>query len=152
MKYRLSWKRQKTSLTALKKGGTLKPGLADAFSQARKDAALWAKTPEEADDALRKVCGEVWKKASKAECKAIYTCGSGGFNRPLRGYDGSWSSFKGIGKVSLDAEGRASAIKEMTSLINKSSYDIDVWLQRGIETSQGAASFLYPARDDLQGN
>jgi hypothetical protein len=30
----------------------------------------------------------------------------------------------------------------MTNLINKSSYDIDIWLQRGIETSQGAASFL----------
>jgi hypothetical protein len=60
----------------------------------------------------------------------------------LRGYDGSWSSFKGIGKVSLDAEGRAGAIKDMTSLINKSSYDIDIWLQRGIGTPQGAASFL----------
>jgi hypothetical protein len=30
----------------------------------------------------------------------------------------------------------------MTSLINKSSYDIDIWLQRGVETSQGAAKFL----------
>ncbi|MDR2741223.1 MAG: hypothetical protein LBB98_03610, partial [Treponema sp.] len=66
----------------------------------------------------------------------------GGFNRPLRGYDGSWSNFKGIGKVDLDAEGRASAIKKMTSLIDKSSYDVDIWLQRGVETSQGAAKFL----------
>jgi hypothetical protein len=132
------------SLTALKKGGIVKSGLDDAFSQARKDAALWAKSSEEADDALRDVCGQVWQKATKVERKAIYdyTCGSGGFNRPLRGYDGSWSNFKGIGKVDLDAEGRAGAIKEMTNLINKSSYDIDVWLQRGVETSQGAASFL----------
>jgi hypothetical protein len=47
---------------------------------------------------------------------------------------------QGIGKVDLDAEGRASVTKEMTRLINKSSYDIDVWLQRGVETSQGTAS------------
>ena len=130
----------------------VKAGLDDAFTQARKDAALWAKSPKKADDALREVCGQVWRNASKTERQAIYdyTCGSGGFNRPLRGYDGSWSNFKGIGKVDLDAEGRASAIKGMTNLINKSSYDIDVWLQRGIETSRGAASFLGIAEKDLR--
>jgi hypothetical protein len=86
----------------------------------------------------------VWQNATQAERKAIYdyTTGSGGFNRPLRGYNGSWSSFKGIGKVDLDNEGRAGAINHMTDIINKSSYDSDVWLQRGVETSQGAASFL----------
>jgi hypothetical protein len=133
-----------SSLTALKKSGTVKSGLDEAFSQARKDAALWAKSPGEADNALREVCGKVWQSATKAERRAIYdyTSGSGGFNRPLRGYDRSWSSFKGIGKVSLDNEGRAGAIKEMTRLIGKSSYDIDVWLQRGVETPSGAASFL----------
>jgi hypothetical protein len=132
------------SLTSLKKNGINKSGLDDAFTQARKDAALWAKSPKEADAALREVCGKVWQKATPAERRAIYdyTCGSGSFNRPLRGYDGSWSNFKGIGKIDLDAEGRASAIKKMTSLIDKSSYDIDIWLQRGVETSQGAAKFL----------
>jgi hypothetical protein len=30
----------------------------------------------------------------------------------------------------------------MTSLIDKSSYDVDIWLQRGVETSRGAANFL----------
>jgi hypothetical protein len=134
----------KNGLTSLKKSGMVKAGLDDAFAQARKDAALWAKSPKEADNALRKVCGKVWQNATKAERKAIYdyTCGSGGFNRPLRGYDGGWGNFKGIGKVDLDAEGRASAIKEMTRLIDKSSYDVDVWLQRGVETSRGAASLL----------
>jgi hypothetical protein len=145
-------KKAQDSLTALKKSGMVESGLDDAFSEARKNAALWAKSPKEADEALREVCGKVWQKATKAERKAIYdyTCGSGGFNRPLRGYDGSWSSFKGIGKVDLNAEGRASAIKEMTRLIDKSSYDIDIWLQRGVETSQGAANFLQIAEKDLR--
>jgi hypothetical protein len=139
-------------LTNLKKGGMVKTGLDDAFSQARKDAALWAKSPKEADNALRDVCGRVWQNATKAERKAIYdyTTGSGGFNRPLRGFDGSWSSFKGIGKVDLDNEGRAEAIKRMTDIINKSSYDIDVWLQRGVETSSGAANFLQISENDLR--
>jgi hypothetical protein len=30
----------------------------------------------------------------------------------------------------------------MTRLIDKSSYDVDIWLQRCVETSQGAVSFL----------
>ncbi|MDR1174109.1 MAG: ADP-ribosyltransferase, partial [Treponema sp.] len=145
-------KQIQNSLTALKKGGIVKPGLDDAFSEARKNAALWAKSPKEADEALREVCGRVWQKATKVERKAIYdyTCGSGGFNRPLRGYDKDWHSFKGIGKVDLNNEGRAKAIKEMTDLINNSSYDIDIWLQRGVETSQGAASFLGISEKDLR--
>jgi hypothetical protein len=60
----------------------------------------------------------------------------------LRGYAGDWYNFKGVGKVDLDYEGRAGAIGRMTGLINKSSYNIDLWLQRGIETSRGAANFL----------
>jgi hypothetical protein len=134
----------KTRLTTLKKHGILSSSLDNAFTEARKNAALWAKTQKEADDALRGVCGKVWQNAGQAERKAAYdyTCGSGGFNRPLRGYDGSWSNFKGIGKVDLNAEGRGNAIKELTSIINKSQYDIDIWVQRGIETSRGAAGFL----------
>jgi uncharacterized protein with gpF-like domain len=140
------------SLTALKKGGIVKSGLDDVFSEARKNAALWAKSPEAADDVLREVCGKVWQNATKAERRAIYdyTCGSGSFNRPLRGYDGNWSNFKGIGKVDLNTENRASAIKEMTRLIDKSSYNVDIWLQRGVETSQGAASFLGIPEKDLR--
>jgi hypothetical protein len=44
----------------------------------------------------------------------------------------------------------------MTKLINKSSYDIDVWLQRGVKTSRGAAGFLdipesvLKSQDELQ--
>ena len=30
----------------------------------------------------------------------------------------------------------------MTNVINRSTYDKDIWLQRGVETAEGAASFL----------
>ena len=129
------------SLSKLKNGGKEDP---NPYSASRKDAALWAQTPQEADDVLREKCGEVWRKASKAEKDAIYayTQGSGGFNRPLRGHDGYWGNFKGVGKVDLNNEGRGDAIKHMTNLINRSSYDKDIWLQRGIETAEGTAAFL----------
>lgn len=134
-------KNVQASLSALKKGGK---GTSDPYSQKRKDAALWAQTPQEADEVLREKCGEVWRKASKAEKDALYayTEGSGGFNRPLRGYDGSWYDFKGAGKVDLNNEGRGAAIQHMTNVINRSTYDKDIWLQRGVETAEGAASFL----------
>jgi hypothetical protein len=98
------------------------------------------------------VCGEVWQSATKAERAAIYdyTQGSGGFNRPLRGYDGSWHDFQGVGKEPLNNEGRGGAIKNMTTLIARSKYDFDIWLQRGIETSDGAAAFLGISEDNLR--
>ncbi len=129
------------SLSLLKNGGkdSLNP-----YSKARKDAALWAQTPQEADAVMRERTGEVWSKASKAEKDALYayTQGSGGFNRPLRGYEGRWDNFKGVGKVDLNYEGRAEAIRHMTDVINRSTYDRDIWLQRGVETVAGAAAFL----------
>lgn len=130
-----------SSLSKLKKGGKEN---SDPYSADRKDAALWAQTPQEADAALREKCGEVWRNASKAEKDAVYayTEGSGGFNRPLRGYDGSWDDFKGVGKVHLNNEGRGAAIQHMTDLINRSTYDKDIWLQRGVETAEGVAAFL----------
>lgn len=129
------------SLSKLKKGGKENP---NPYSDERKDAALWAQTPQEADEVLRERCGEVWREASKAEKDALYayTQGSGGFNRPLRGHDGYWGNFKGVGKVDLNNEGRGAAIQHMTNVINRSTYDKDIWLQRGIETAEGAASFL----------
>ena len=134
-------KNVQASLSKLKKGGKENP---NPYSDDRKDAALWAQTPQEADEALRERCGEVWRKASKAEKDALYayTQGSGGFNRPLRGYDGSWHNFKGVGKVDLNNEGMGAAIQHMTNVINRSTYDKDIWLQRGIETAEGAAAFL----------
>ncbi|MDR0554821.1 MAG: hypothetical protein LBG76_08505, partial [Treponema sp.] len=129
-------------LTALKKGGMINVALDDAFSQARKDAALWAKSTREADTALRDVCGEVWRKGTDAEKDAIYhyTQGSGRFNRPLSGFrkpynegGNGWEPkyFKGVNRVWIDFEGAGDEIRAMTNLIGRSEYDIDVWLQRG---------------------
>lgn len=137
-----------SSLAKLKNGGKEKP---NPYSDSRKAAALWAKTPQEADDVLRKPTGKIWQEASEEEKDAIfaYTRGSGGFNRPLRGYDGDWDNFKGVGSVDLDNEGRASDIKLMTELIDRSSYDRDIWLQRGVETDAGIAGFLGISEESL---
>lgn len=132
----------KSSLTTLNSGIKID----DTYSQAHKDAAYWFKSNEKAkaDNVLRPVSGNVWKNSTTAERNAAYqyTCGSGGFNRPLRGYDKSWSKFKGVGKVSLNNEGYEDAINKLTDMIERSTYDFDIWLQRGVETTEGAASFL----------
>lgn len=118
----------------------------DTFTQERKDAAMWAKTTKEADAQLRSTCGDVWQAAKQAERRAIYdyTSGSGKFNRPLSGFQGSWSQYnnKGVGMVDLDYEGAFKEIKDMTDIISKSTYDFDVWLQRGCGT-EAIESFLH---------
>lgn len=118
----------------------------DAFTQERKDAAMWVKTTKEADAQLRSVCGDVWQAAKQAERRAIYdyTSGSGKFNRPLSGFQGSWGQYnnKGVGMVDLNYEGAFKEIQDMTDIISKSSYDFDVWLQRGCGT-EAIESFLH---------
>ena len=131
-------------LQKLENGDTIND-ISDAFSQERKDAALWAKSTEEADKALRDVCGQVWQDAKPAERRAIYnyTSGSGKFNRPLSGFQDGWGQYnnKGVGKVDLNREGAFKEIQSMTDIISKSNYDIDVWLQRGCGT-EAMESFL----------
>lgn len=119
----------------------------DKFSKARKDKAYWftgADAKPRADKVLRPDTGAVWQAASMAERQAAYkyTGGSGPFNRPLRGYDGGWFSFKGVGKVPLDNEGSGQAIKDLTNLIDKNPSKFDIWLQRGVESDSGTAGFL----------
>lgn len=118
----------------------------DAFTQERKDAAMWAKTTKEADAQLRSVCGDVWQAAKRTERHAIYdyTSGSGKFDRPLSGFQGSWGQYnnKGVGMVDLNYEGAFKEIQDMTDIISKSSYDFDVWLQRGCGT-EAIESFLH---------
>lgn len=119
----------------------------DKFSKARKDKAYWftgTNARKNGDAVLRPDTGTVWASAPAAERQAAYkyTSGSGSFNRPLRGYDGGWYNFKGIGKVDLDNEGSGEAIKHLTNIINNSQYNFDIWLQRGVETDSGAAGFL----------
>ena len=106
--------------------------LQGAFSQARKDAAMWAKTSKEADKRIRAKCGEVWRNATYEQREGAYhyTWGSGPFNTPLRAGD-SWN-YRG------DYRGK---IQGLTELISKSTYDFDMWLQRGVDDF-GSAAFL----------
>lgn len=136
-------KKIQADLNKLEKGDII-DAAEEAFTQERKDAAYWFKDKPAADAVLRPTSGEVWRNATSAERSAAYkyTSGSGSFNRPLRGYDRSWSNFKGVGNVDLDNEGSGDAIKRLQSIIDKSTYDFDIWLNRGIETTSGAASFL----------
>lgn len=115
----------------------------DAFSQERKDAAIWAKTTKEADDVLRDTCGEVWRTSPPIQKNAIYdyTQSYHKFNEPLRGIEYGSEKFLGVGNVDLDQIGVSyqgwkpgqmrKEINAMTDIISKSTYKEDFWLQRG---------------------
>lgn len=121
-----------------------------AYTQARKDKALWAKSSKEADDALRQTVKDVWVGATQEERYAAwdYTAGSGKFNRPLRGYEGSWYNNKGVGNVPLNYEGAGEEIEALTNLIERTTLPQDTWLQRGVDTD-GLAGFLKVPEDVL---
>lgn len=108
----------------------------DPYSQERKDNAYWFKSTDDADTVLRGICGDVWRSATPQQQHAIwdYTVGSGKFNRPLTGHAGSWSNYEGTKKVSINYEGAGDEIRKMTTIIDKSEYDFDIWLQRGCGT------------------
>lgn len=104
------------------------------------------KTPKDADDYLRQKCGEVWRGATKREKDGIYgyTSSSGAWNRPLSGFQkpyydsgSGWEPkyYKGPKNVWIDYEGKGDAIRAMTDIIAKSTYDDDVWLRRGAGSS-----------------
>lgn len=112
---------------------------ADAYSQARKDAAMWTDDPKEADKRVRSKCGKVWKGATELEKDAAYgyTAGSSYINEPLRGqryipYDKA---------TTLKAQRSQSHIEALTDLIERSEYDFDMWLQRGVDYN-GARGLL----------
>lgn len=106
---------------------------ASAYTDERKDNALWALRSKDADDALREKCGEVWKDAPKIEKDAIYeyTSSYHKFNEPLRGIEYGSEEYKGVGNTNLDARGNGVYLNAMTDIIDKSSYEHDMWLQRG---------------------
>lgn len=133
----------------------------DAFSQERKNAALWAKTTKEADGALRDTCGEVWRTSPPIQKKAIYeyTSSYSKFNEPLRGIEYGTNTVKGVGNIDLDSIGVSykgfkrgevrKQINAMTDIIEKSTYDFDIWLQRGCDY-RGMDNFFGISMSDLQ--
>lgn len=125
----------------------------DAYSQKRKDGAWWTHSPEEADRNLREVCGEVWRDATAKERDAIYeyTRSFHKFNEPLRGYEYGTSRYLGVGNTDLNASyaNNGKRLNDMTSIIDKSWYDHDMWLQRGCKFD-GMDKFLQCDMDLLQ--
>ena len=112
---------------------------ADAYSQDRKDHAVWAKSAKEADDAMRDRTGEVWRNATKEEKDGIYeyTQSYHKFNEPLRGEQYGSNNYLGVGNTDLNAGSarNGNRLNAMTSIIDKCSYDQDIWVQRGCSYS-----------------
>ena len=115
-----------------------------AFSEERKANAWRFTSSAEADRHFRGVLGKVWREATKSQRDGIYgyTLSSGAWNRPLSGFQKPWSQpgtgwekkfYKGAGNVWINFEGKGSAIRRMTEIIEKSSYDHDTWLVRGCD-------------------
>lgn len=165
---KLKYNKASADLKKLQKNGKISSKDLEAFTDERKNAALWAKSTKTADDKLRDVCGEVWQNADHNERYAIYdyTCGSGKFNRPLSGFEKpymesgtGWEQkwYKGINDVWIDFEGAGDEIRHMTNIISKSTYDFDVWLQHGCRGSTlesflelPSGTFEYMSEADLQ--
>ena len=109
----------------------------DTYSQERKDAALWAKTGAQADNKVRDVVEKVWKSSTPEERIAAYryTAGSSYINEPLRSmhYSGQYS---GVYNGKLDTE-------RLTTMIDKSTYDFDMWVQRGVDSIGLSGVFGY---------
>lgn len=147
-------------LKKLEQGGII-DSVDDAFSQERKDAAIWAKTAKEADDVLRDTCGEVWRTSPPIQKNAIYdyTQSYHKFNEPLRGIEYGSEKFLGVGNVDLDQIGVSyqgwkpgqmrKEINAMTDIISKSTYKEDFWLQRGCRF-KGMDKFFNIPMDRLQ--
>lgn len=141
----------KTDLTKLQKNGIMLPENADAFTQDRKNEAFWFHdnngSVRGADSVLRDKSGEVWRAASNAEKDSIfeYTQSYSKYNEPLRGYEYGTNKFLGVGNVDLNKIGTSyggykpgqvkKLIDDMTSIIDKSEYDFDIWVQRGCKRS-----------------
>jgi hypothetical protein len=98
----------------------------DNYTKKRKDDAMWAKDSRDADRKVRGVLETVWQGATDHEKLSAYryTAGSSYINEPLRGqsYIGQY-----LGKY--DSKKDAAAL---TGIINKSSYNFDMWVQRGV--------------------
>ena len=146
----------------LKKAGTLKvdTSAGAAYTQDRKDAALWFDRGHggfaAADAYFDPPSKTLHRAATPKEQDGFYTytSGSGGHNRPLAGFEKPWSRpgsgweqqfYKGPKNVWIDFEGKGEQIRGLTTLIEKSTYPDDVWLQsgQGFATLEGFLGIPY---------
>jgi hypothetical protein len=95
---------------------------AEAFTQARKNAAHWDKGGGMATDKLlRPVTGAVWKKLTEGQKKSLVA------------YTGS--AYASINDALRNGTGkRAADINNMTTAIDQCEAPTDIWLQRGCST------------------
>ena len=111
------------------------------YSDERK-ANAWQNMQDYAwDEKLRASTGEVWRAATAAERSAAYTYTTNAytrFNEPLSGFmrDNLSQKYVGPKKVDLNDQGSKSKIKALTSLLEKSSYDHDMWVTRGASAAE----------------
>lgn len=97
----------------------------EAYTQKRKDGAVWCKDSMLSYNELGSQSASVWKTATAAEKEAIYayTYEYNNINEPLRGlaYIGSPEKTKrGLDRIS-----------HITSLLERTSLKNDMWFQRG---------------------
>lgn len=97
----------------------------DNFTKERRDNAMWAKDGMESYKELGHQASDVWVVSPQEERDAIhgYTNSYHNINEPLRGltyYGNSYSKQLGEDRI-----------PHITSIINKTSLERDMWLQRG---------------------
>lgn len=159
------------NLTNLANGSTLStsnsPFSNDAYIATRKNNANWFTNANgsvaEADKHYRAKAGDVWSNASDEEKDSIYeyTISYSKFNEPLRGIEYGTNKHLGVGNVDLDMIGVKykgfkqgqvkKQIEAMTRIIGKSSYNEDMWLQRGC-AFQGMDKFFNVDSSDFYGS
>jgi hypothetical protein len=128
------------------------PGGGGPFSAERLAAGRRFATKREADDALREISGRAWRAASQDERYAInnYTGGVySGYNRPLNGFESSYSNYVGTGMVDINEGGYGKEIRDMTRIIERSPIDEDTWVRRGVSGRTMATFFDQPAGTNL---
>lgn len=121
-----------------------------AYSDVRKNNAKWFTNKNGGFSAADKYYDPQSKTIHKGATSQerigffTYTAGSGGHNRPLAGFQKPWSKsgrgweeqfYVGPKKVWIDYEGKGDAIRGLTTLIERSTYTDDVWLQSGQDFS-----------------
>lgn len=124
----------------------------DAYSEERKDEALWAQSSEEADEALRPSAEKAWQEASYEEKEGIfnYTEDSDDYNLPLRGFGEDWEDYIGTEDMTI-SQNIADRIDATTNYIDRCELEQDTWLQRGVGEG-GAAAFLGIDEDMFYGS
>ena len=133
--------------------GMRTPFSPDAYTPERKKNALWSSSKSEVDSYMRPRTGEVWQRTTAAERDAIfeYTQSYSKYNEPLRGIEYGTNKYKGVGNTDLNTtRNNGKRLNAMTDIIDKCSYDNDMWLQRGVR--YGGMDKFFNVSDSLLQN